>query len=185
MKNKNSAVKTVGYPAFLVCVICALFGFLLMITNAATADQIAGAQKSFAEETRLVVLPQAESFEDKVEYFVGISDGKEIGYVFQTASRGYGGEVVVLTGISVDGKVTGVSVISHNETPGLGANAEKKEFTDSFLKDVPENGFSVTKNANPTDEQISAITGATITTNAVNEAVNEAISLYNSIKGGE
>lgn len=184
MKNKNTVLKTVIYPAFLVCAICALFGFLMMVTNSVTADEIEKAQQSFAEETRLIVLPQAQEFEDKGEYFSGVADGKEIGYVFQTMSRGYGGEVVVLTGISIDGKITGVSVISHNETPGLGANAEKNEFTDKYLKYVPENGFSVTKNAATEDNQISAITGATITTNAVNDAVNQAVEIYNSIKGG-
>ena len=69
------------------------------------------------------ILPSATDFEelpleDGSTYYQGASDGTTAGYVFTTESKGYGGTIQVLTGIDNDGNVTGVAILSHNETPG-------------------------------------------------------------------
>ena len=74
-------------------------------------------------------------------------------------------------------------ILEQDETPGLGANAEKESFRDQFKQAVPENGFSVTKST-AGEGEISAMTGATITTAAVTNAVNDAIAQYHEIKEG-
>ena len=107
-----------------------------------------------------------------------------MGYVFETESKGYGGTVSVMTGISEEGSVTGVVILSHEETPGLGANAEKEEFLQQYQQPAPEGGLSVVKYQTPQEGQVEAITGATITTAAVTDAVNEAIEQYYAVKGG-
>ena len=76
-----------------------------------------------------------------------------------------------------------VVILEQDETPGLGANAEKESFRDQFKQAVPENGFTVTKST-AGEGEISAMTGATITTTAVTNAVNDAIAQYNEIKEG-
>ena len=107
-----------------------------------------------------------------------------MGYVFETGSSGYGGTVKVMTGIDTAGSITGVVILSHEETPGLGANAERASFTDQYKQAVPENGITLVKNKTPEAGEVEALTGATITSRAVTDAVNAAIEQYNAIKGG-
>ena len=129
------------------------------------------------------MLPDADSFEEADGYAIGKTGSDIAGYVFVTSSKGYGGDVQVMTGISTDGQITGVVILEQDETPGLGANAEKESFRDQFKQAVPENGFTVTKST-AGEGEISAMTGATITTTAVTNAVNDAIAQYNEIKEG-
>ena len=77
-----------------------------------------------------------------------------------------------------------MSILSQDETPGLGANATKSEFTDQYKQKAQE--LEVIKNAEPADGEIQAITGSTITSQAVTDAVNKAVAAYEKIeKEGE
>ena len=106
-----------------------------------------------------------------------------MGYIFTTAANGYGGEVKVMTGIAPDGTIIAIEVVSAgDETPGLGQNATKSSFWDLFKG---KNGkLSASKSASA-DNEIQAMTGATITSRAVVSAVNEATDLFNQIKEAE
>ena len=104
--------------------------------------------------------------------------------MFETGASGYGGTVSVMTGIDAEGSITGVVILSHDETPGLGANATKSSFLDQYLQPAPEGGLSVVKYQTPSDGQIEAMTGATVTSTAVTNAVNQAIEQYYAVKGG-
>ena len=84
-----------------------------------------------------------------------------------------------MTGIQVDGSVSGVELLSIDDTPGLGMNAEKEDFRAQFHQE-----FEVIKSGEKQDGQIMAMTGATITTQGVTDAVNEALALYETVKGG-
>ncbi len=88
----------------------------------------------------------------------------------------YGGEILLMVGVGNDGAVTGVEVVSHSETSGLGANATKEEFRSQF-KGVSQS-VAVTKDGG----QIDALTGATVTSRAVCDGVNAALSCY--MEGG-
>ena len=77
-----------------------------------------------------------------------------------------------MTGVDIDGKVTGVNILSHSETAGLGAKAAETSFRDKFVGLV--NGITVSKDK-AGENSIDAITGATITSRAVVNAVNAAI----------
>ena len=81
-------------------------------------------------------------------------------------------------------RFTGIKILSHTETPGLGANAPKPQFSGQY-KDKPiENKLEVVKVAPTKDNEIQAITGSTITSKAVTLGVNDAIDFYNtSLKG--
>ncbi|MFQ7748735.1 MAG: RnfABCDGE type electron transport complex subunit G [Eubacteriales bacterium] len=155
-------------------------------TNLLTKEKIAEQQALKAEESRRIVLDSADSFEaqDNGEYYAGIKDGQTVGYVFETESKGYGGTVRVMTGISSEGEITGVVVLSHSETPGLGANAEKEDFRNQYKQAAPESGIEIVKYQTPAEGQIEAMTGATITTKAVTQAVNQAVEKFYTVKGG-
>lgn len=174
--------KTVLAPAAVLLVICILVSAALAGTNLLTRDRIAEAAAQKAEESRMVVLPGAESFEERDGHYVGLDgSGNSVGYVFEAEGKGYGGSVNVMTGISTDGSITGVVLLSHGETPGLGANAEKESFRDQYKGQPAANlagGISVVKFQTPKEGEIQAMTGATITSTAVTNAVNAAIEQY-------
>ena len=99
-------------------------------------------------------------------------DGNVLGSVVVNVAKGYGGDISVMTGVDKDGKVTGVNILSHSETAGLGANAVKESFRDQFVGLVK--GITVSKDK-PGENSIDALTGATVTSRAVTKAVNAAI----------
>ena len=178
--------KEILRPTAVLFVICVAVAAALAGTNLLTEERIAQQAVATAEESRKVVLPGAEEFQAQEDgaYYTGSAGGQLVGYVFETESSGYGGTVSVMTGISGEGTITGVVILSHEETPGLGANAEKAEFLDQYLQSAPEGGLSVIKYQTPGKGQIEAITGATITSTAVTNAVNQAIEQYYQVKGG-
>lgn len=101
--------------------------------------------------------------------------GAPVGYVVTATSKdGYGGNITVSVGIQADGTVAGVEFLTLAETAGLGMNAQKPEWKGQYSgKNV--DAFAVTKNGASADNEINAISGATITSNAVTGAVNGAV----------
>ena len=103
------------------------------------------------------------------------ASGNELGYAFTvTTSEGYGGDIQFAMGIQDDGTLNGISILSIGETAGLGMNADKPEWKGQFAGKKAE-VFSVTKDGATSDDQINAISGATITSRAVTNAVNAAV----------
>ncbi len=91
-----------------------------------------------------------------------------------------------MVGLSSAGKVTGIKILSHTETPGLGANAPLPKFSDQYKNKPIKEKLEVVKVAPSKDNQIQAITGATITSKAVTLGVNDAVDFYNSsLKGAK
>ena len=188
-------MKEVIKPAVILFVICVAVSAALAGTNLLTADRIARAAAQKAEESRMVVLPEAEAFQEKEgedgTHYIGLSkeasEGVVVGYVFETESKGYGGTVKVMTGINTEGNITGVIVLSHSETPGLGANAEKETFRDQYQQPVANltGGIQVVKFQAPNEGEIQAMTWATITSTAVTNAVNLAIEQYQNAYASE
>lgn len=169
-------VKSVLKPALVLFVICLVTTALLALTNQFTAEKIDALEKQNIAETRKKVLSAAVSFEEINNTCArGIDEANKIvGYVFTVAEKGYGGDIQVMVGVS-DGKVTGVSVLSHSETAGLGAKAAEAEFLKQY------NGLS---NNAEVGRNIDKITGATISSKAVTRAVNTALDEYRKIAEG-
>lgn len=103
------------------------------------------------------------------------------GRVIEVAATGYGGEFLVTVGIESGGTITGVIIGENNETVGLGKNAEKPEFTGQYVNQNVE--LTLVKDG-AGEGMIDALTGATITSRAVTDAVNEARS-YALTLGGD
>ena len=139
--------KDILKPALILFVICLVVTALLAGTNLLTKDKIAEQSALEAEQSRKVVLSDADSFEEADGYYIGKANNETVGYVFQTEAKGYGGAVKVMTGISADGQITGIVILEHSETPGLGANAEKASFTDQFKQTAPR--YSRSTRASP------------------------------------
>lgn len=189
---KNSKAKEIIVPAVSLFLICVVVTALLALTNAVTAPKIDALAVETQEASKKQVLSSAASFSDEKQiekdgasytYYDGLaSDGSVMGYVFVTSAKGYGGDISVMVGVLGDGTVAGVNILSINETAGLGMNAKNQSFLDQFLGKSGEIG--VAKN-NPSDTEIQALTGATITSRAMATAVNTALSLYAEIGGGQ
>ena len=108
------------------------------------------------------------------------ASGAAVGYVVSSTSKdGFGGEVKLSVGINGEGKVTGIAFLSLAETPGLGMNATGDEFKGQFAGKNAE-ALAVTKTGFPAENEIQAMSGATITSEAVTNAVNVAIYFVNN-----
>lgn len=106
-----------------------------------------------------------------VEIFEAYSGETLSGYAIKTVSGGYAGNLIVLTGISIDqGKILGAKLLEHAETPTLGGKATEPEFEEKFP------GKSVEAQV-----IVEVISGATVTSNGVVKGVNIARELYNNV----
>lgn len=166
--------------------ITAISALVLGFTNQITAPKILEAEIKTNQEARLAVLPNAENFESVdvidneniIEVYVGKSGDSISGYTIKSKSNGFGGKLEILTGISSDGKITGMKVLKHTETPGLGANAEKDSFQSKFVGKNSTDKVQINKLEPQKDSEVQAITGATITSKAVALAVNESLNYF-------
>lgn len=162
-------------------VICFFSSALLSFVYAKTKD-VVERQKEMAKKSAMVyVLPSAKEFEENKDCncFVGRDDkGDVVGYVFTTSERGYSSEIVLVVGVDKDLVITGVKVLSQNETPGLGTRIIEvkygsktgrpwflEQFWGKGLEDLPE---------------VRTISGATISSSAVIRAVKKGLERLKS-----
>lgn len=183
----KSIIKTTA-PLLIICLVVSA---LLALTEAVTRDSInAQAAQAIAEAQRQV-LPLAATFEEKTlpteegetVYYVGTDAGGTVcGYVFGVAAKGYAGDVALMCGITREGAVSGIAVTASSETPGVGKKAEAPEFLAQFYKAAPEHGFVAAKGGSAAGDTVDAITGATVTSNAVTSAVNKAVEAFRLVQ---
>jgi electron transport complex protein RnfG len=185
----RDVVKTT-VPLFIICVVVA---FSLAFVNGITKDTIAQRTAQSAEEKRMIVLNEAEEFKkiegweskDETglirEVYEAYKDGNIVGYVFMAYPVGYGGEIPVTVGINSEGKIVGVEIGSNNETPGLGAKTADVKFRGQFTdKDIHEE-LTIVKRTAKTDNEIQAVSGATISSTAVTKAVQASAALGSTL----
>jgi electron transport complex protein RnfG len=111
--------------------------------------------------------------------------GDVAGYIIGVSQMGYSGGIDMLVGIDIFGKITGVKILRQTETPGLGAKAGETPFIDQYTSKSAAIPLIVVKSAPIEDNEIQAITAATITSQAVTDGVNYALYFYkNYLKGG-
>lgn len=186
MKKLN--LKEILIPTISLFIICAVATALLGLTNSVTEQKIEEVAAKSAAEARLRVCKNAESFEEKTDkngnvYFEAKDkDGNTVGFAVTTEDKSYGGRIEVMTGISAEGEITGIEILTIDDTPGLGMNAKKDGFRNEYVGKKGE--LTVSKSASA-DNEIQAITGATITSNAVTRCVNKATTVYENVVGGE
>lgn len=199
-------MKKIIKNTFILMGITIIAGMLLGLVYEITKAPIAKAQEAAKQEAYQQVLSEAETFiedttfdsekaaslvseagysDDITEVVIGKdANGEEIGYVITVTSHdGYGGDISISVGIQLDGTVKGIEMLKISETAGLGMKAAETDFKDQF-KDKNVEKFTYTKNRESGDDKIDAISGATITTSAVTNAVDAALVYFQNMLGG-
>ncbi len=171
---------------FLITLVCAAaIGGVYELTKepidaAKQAKQIAAISEVLPSFEK-VGIPQEKSVDgDVVKIYEATSGGKVVGYAVETFSKnGFGGTIRIMVGFKADGTISGTSVISHSETPGLGDKIDKSksDFSKQFEGQNPETFKLGVKKDGAGD--VDAITAATISSRAFVDAVNRA---YQQVK---
>ncbi len=182
-------ISDIATPTLVLSVICIVVTLALSSTNLLTSDKIEAlaietqnkAMSKLIEADEYHELPAKTSYGD-ITYNAAIKDGDTIGCIFVTEANGYGGIISVMTAVDMDGKIIAVEILAAaDETPGLGQNVTKPDWYAQFsdLKD----DITVIKggSANKDNNEVNAVTGATISSKAVTSAVNQALDYAEEI----
>lgn len=178
-------------------------GLLLGVVYELTKEPIRLSQEKAIQEACKAVFQEAQTFE-QMEYTLGgelseelagdgvkagdvyqafDADGSLLGYVLEsTSTEGYGGNIVIYLGVTLDGTLNDISILEIAETAGLGMEAPKVLAPQFHNKKVES--FVYTKTGAQTEEEVDAITSATITTKAVTNAVNGGLKVARSLMEG-
>ena len=196
-------------PAFTLCLITLLAGLALGGAYQLTKGPIEKANLASATEAYKGVMPTADSFQEDEDlakaaealtaedgtvadgaygnivyestYQALDQEGSVVGYVVNVTSKdGFGGDITISVGIDASKAVTGIEFLTINETAGLGMRAQEEDFRDQFVTDKAVEKFELVKDTATEHDEIQALSGATITSTAVTNAVNAALALVNS-----
>ncbi len=176
--------QSIAITAIKLFVICFAATLVLALLNLLTRDIIAqNSEKAFAQSCR-EVMNDASTFE-KIDLSAYAEEGEEpvgalakndagevVGLCIRQSVKGYNSGLVFMTGISADAKtVTGISILEHEETPGLGADADKDAFKEKFRNlEAPIED----------DDMVMVKTGATKTSIGIHKGVNRAAAIANA-----
>ena len=190
----SEAKKQPGMASLVIVLaaICLVSAAVLGLINSVTVGPIAANTEKTVQESLRTVMPIDGDYEDVTDQYSGDPVTVEVtgsvvpikavykagdeGYVVESLSpNGFGGALDMMAGIDNDGNVTGIAIISHSETSGLGSKSTDPEWQAQFkgLNGV----VSVTKDGG----QVEAITGSTITSRAVCDGVNAARLVVESL----
>ncbi|MCR5151179.1 MAG: FMN-binding protein [Clostridiales bacterium] len=183
-------IKDYLLPTFILFVICSVSALLLGATNEITKGRIAENDAKAAKEAMETVMPGCtfgnEGENEYGSYAVAYdNEGNVAGYAVTAIGKGgYDGEIKLMVGITVDGKVSeigtgaAISVLDNSETPSVGGKVIKNlEWFKSFIG--LEGGAALTKSGG----KIDAVSGATKTSTGITDGVNNALKCYSEIKG--
>jgi electron transport complex protein RnfG len=176
-----------------LALICAVAAGLLSQVDNLTRGPIAEAVRKAKMEAVSAVLPDfdnapdadmvllADAQGDSVEFYVGRLGDEVTGVAFQALTQtGYSGEIAVMMGIHPDGRVQGVRILQHAETPGLGAKYADPAVLDDFYsgRGLADTDWRVSKDGGDLD----AVTGATVTGRALGEAIESGLQSYETLQ---
>ncbi|MBL7211735.1 MAG: RnfABCDGE type electron transport complex subunit G [Desulfobacteraceae bacterium] len=173
----------------IICTVCgvALSGFremtaerienqvLMNVQGPRVNKVLEGSQNDLIADRKVIKIDGQE-----VLLFMGKKDGKPWAIAYETLGKGFGGDLKVMVGYDIENdKLTGIQIVSHKETPGVGSKVTEDQFTQRFkgieidLKAEPEKRLS---------KKIDAISGATYSSQGVYEAIGKSLQLYMAIK---
>lgn len=189
MKKLNEGVA----PVIILCVICLLSTALLAFTNELTMEKREANKAAAIMASKKGIFPEAAQFEDLqipanlIEIFsmanVAKNEaGEVLGYLVQTSAKGYGGKVNALVGFDKDYKVKGIDFPDQQETAGLGAKIAEPAFQSQFPGKSMAESFSLGDGSGNT---VDAISGATISSTAVVNALNLSVENLQALLGGK
>jgi electron transport complex protein RnfG len=171
----------------MLAIVALAAGLLLAGVNRLTTEPIRNTKKKVKLAAIKKVLPECDN--DPVEdsltittnktkwtFYVALQDGEYTGAAFQTFSgKGYGGRINMMVGVNSNDAIQAIAILTHAETPGLGAKIEDPAFKNQFRgKDLRKTKWKVKKDKGDIDH----ITAATISSRAVVDAVRKGVNVY-------
>ncbi len=154
---------------------CGLAAGSLAVVNMVTRKPIAAQAEIERREAFQVVMPGADNFRevDAGHHWEALKGGTPAGTVSIISVQGYSGPITIAFGLDGQGKLTGLQVLNHTETPGLGAKITGQPFSSQFVGLAP--GSLKLKKDDPASGKVDAITAATISSRAVTNGVRAAV----------
>ena len=178
------------YPVIILTAICLATTFLLAVTYAIAKPVIDRNQAAAADATRAELLASADSFtQADITEFASSSDGKAqvcdvytadngSGAVMTVKTTSFGGELTMMVGMDADGKITGVKVTDHADTPGVGTKDQDPEYLAQYQGMDALTSEDVKKEAG-----FSFITGASVSGTAIHKGVYAALEQFKALGG--
>lgn len=172
-KSFNEIIK----PVLVLVCICLVVTALLAYINSVTSPIITKAEQEKTEQAMSEVLADADGFEkleienlpERVTEVYSAQNGS--GYVFMLTTKGYGGDMKLICGMKADGTIEQCKTLSHAETSGLGSKTAEDPYRNQYCG----------KNADTLSE-VDAITGATISSTAYKNAIEDAFKAFDMVK---
>ncbi len=172
-------------PPLILFLISVVVTAALSVTYGITKPVIDKNTLEAENKARSAVLKQAESF---TEFDGSWGDGivscfqgeDNTGIAVKVESQSYGGVLTAMVGVDQDGKITGISVIGHSDTPGLGTKAMEADYLSQYYGKDQLKSDGIRES-----EEINAVSGATISSDAMYHLVKKALNQYDLWKGGE
>jgi len=167
------------FPIIFIAIVVLIAVVLLTWTDGCTRDRIAAQEEAKLNRMLTEMFPAMSDYTVEDDIYTIYSDGAGIGYAFLAVGKGYGGDIDILVGLEDETTIKGITIVTQTETPGLGDRVVGSSFTDQF------SGLNFGDVALRRDGgQIDAITGSTISSGAVVEAVKrEGMEKVKSLKG--
>ncbi|MFC1947982.1 FMN-binding protein [Chloroflexota bacterium] len=144
---------------------------LLSISLLAFTDNITDEKREWQREQRVTemlsgMFPDMSRYDLIDEIYLIYNNGDIIGYAYIAQGKGYGGYIDILVGLEDENTIKGINIIKHTESPGLGARIIEDEYRDQYIGlDIADSEMEFNGG------QIDSITGATISSKAVADAV--------------
>lgn len=166
---------------FTLGLICLLATMVLAVTHRITKPKIEKISRLEEQKALKKVMPEADFFSEKsigeISYFDAMKGSKLTGYCVRATASGYNGFIRLIVGIDLNGTIKGVEILEHHETPGLGAKineikrGEEEPYFLRQFKGKPAKTVAL-------KEDIDAITGATISSKAITDAINKTVGEF-------
>lgn len=171
------------------------FGLLIAAANATLSERIEQNRINKLNRIARALLPEAENFialdteieiqstrgkKEKVQVYKAVSEGKCVGWSFNAAGSGFADRIELVVAVDKNfQKLAGFDILASNETPGFGDQIKYDYFRDQF-KGAPAEELTLVKTGEgqpkEIDSEIVAITGATVSSEAVVEIINNSIT---------
>ena len=183
---KGNTWNNIVKPIVVLGAICLVASAALAAVNEVTAPIIKAQEEAAANEAYLVVLPDADGFEEVTDFQTSnvqavMKATNGAGWVIKASAKGYGGDVPVVVGFDANGTIVGIQFLANSETSGYGqklvdGSEDGINFTQQFIgmSEAPEVGAN-----------IDAISGATVSSKAAASAVTTAINCFNEVALGQ
>lgn len=176
-RGAHPLLRYYGKLALTLLAVTAAAALLMSLVNALTADRIARQAQARRQAAMESVVPGADIFSQLPydpaqvsDMQVAYRDGTMMGYCVEVSPDGFGGPISLMVGVDATGAVTGVSILGHSETAGVGTKVGTEEFLSRFV------GLSGTVQIGRGGNSVDAASGATISSRAVARGVTDALA---------